>query len=84
MHYAKLSDENIKNGNWNKSNREKDWMLWLGGYEIIKIISKLLLFSNTKQTNIYPPMVMYLLKITKKKRITNLKTIDNNLRSRTS
>ena len=56
MYWKHLNDANIKNGNWNKSTREKDGMLWLADCEIIKTNSKLLLFSDNR-INKYLPSI---------------------------
>ena len=54
MYQSNLNDENIKIGNWKKSTRQKDWMLRLADYEIIKINSKLLLSSDNKTNKDLP------------------------------
>ena len=85
MYQKNLNDANNTNGNWNKSTREKDWMLILADWGIIKINSKLLLFSDHRTNK-------YLLELfgdiskdnQKEKRITNLETIQNKSQSRTS
>ena len=84
MYQKNLNDANNTNGNWNKSTREKDWMLILADWGIIKINSKLLLFSDHR-TNKYLPWFFGLISKDneKEKRITNLETIQNKSQSRT-
>ena len=84
MYQKNLNDANNTNGNWNKSTREKDWMLILADWGIIKINSKLLLFSDHR-TNKYLPCLNGDISEDKEKekRITNLETIQNKPQSGT-
>ena len=77
MYKKYLNDANIKNGNWNKSTREKDWMLRLAHLEIIQTNSKLLLFSDHRKNKYLRSLSGGISKDNEKeKKITNLETIE--------
>ena len=61
-----MNDANIKNGNWNKSTGEKDWMLRLGIRKLLKQIQTYFYFQIIEQANIYLHFVLGFLKIIKK------------------
>ena len=84
MYQKNLNDANNTNGNWNKSTREKDWMLILADWGIIKINSKLLLFSDHRTNKSLPGLFGNISKDNEKEtRITNLETIQNKPQSGT-
>ena len=66
MYWKYLNDANIKNGNWNKSTREKDWMLRLALRKLLKKIETYFYFQIIERANIYLHFVAGLLKIIKK------------------
>ena len=84
MYQKNLNDANNTNGNWNKSTREKDWMLILADWGITKINSKLRLYSDHRTNKYLPSLSGDISKDNvKEKRITNLETIQNKSQLRT-